>query len=538
MRYFLLIGLLCYAFNSPAQNSYWVNFTDKGNQEIHSGNASEYFTEKALERRKRSNVPFTASDLPVVQSYLDQIRTAEIKVKAKSRWLNAAVVEANPKDLEWLAEQSFVKSLKPVKRLKLHMAELESPSLIPVAVPMPSPSQTFLNYGPSKNQAEMIGADHLHIWGHKGEGMVIAVLDAGFSVTDQMAAFDSLYQDNRVLGTRDFVDGGTDVYRGSTHGTAVLSTMAGYMDHQLIGTAPKASYYLLRTEDAFSESLVEEYNWVLGAEYADSVGADIINSSLGYTTMDDPNESHSYSDMDGNTTVITIGADIAASKGILVVNSAGNSGTGSFFHIGAPSDGDSVIAVGAVNMNSVYTPFSSKGPSADGRVKPDLAAQGQDVVYALTSGGTSNSGAGTSFASPILAGTLACFWQSRPWMSNMDVYDVAIQSAHQFNNPDSLMGYGIPDMTAASGLGIPQAQPEFNLTVYPNPVVDQLIINVNQDLSGEVFFRVLDMRGALIIEGSQMNQNEFRLDFSKFQSGAYLLELSFGDQNQVLKIIK
>src|SRR5258706_324851 len=255
-------------------------------------------------------------------------------------------------------------------------------------------------YVPALHQLQMINGDFLHSLGYRGKGMLIAVMDAGFNNANTIPVFQDLIADNRILATHDFVQGDSNVYGHHFHGTAVLSCMAAHLPGYMIGTAPDAEYILLRTEDAATEYIIEEYNWACGAEYADSAGADVFNTSLGYTTFDDPLYNHTYADMNGDSAVITIAADIAASKGILVVNSAGNSGGGPWNYIGAPADGDSVLTVGGVDSLKVIYARSSHGPSFDGRVKPNACAQGLNA-YLDFANAAFGYGSGTSFASKV-----------------------------------------------------------------------------------------------------------------------------------------
>jgi subtilisin family serine protease len=287
----------------------------------------------------------------------------------------------------------------------------------------------------------------------------------------------------------------------------VLSTMGGNFPGQLIGTAPKASYWLLRSEDGGSEFLIEEYNWVSAAEYADSVGADVINSSLGYTEFNDPIQNHTYSDLDGDTAPATIGADFAASRGILVVNSLGNEGGSPWYYLSVPSDGDSVMGIGAVDPAGNKAGFSSFGPSYDGRVKPNVSAQGSSTYIAdvySTNGFTF--GSGTSFSSPILAGMAACLWQANPSQTNMQIKNAIELSGSQANNPDFLLGYGIPDFMMANNILTVIEDPENgnSLTrIYPNPARESFTIILSQEQPAKGRVEVTDISGRLI------SSNEF-----------------------------
>ena len=308
--------------------------------------------------------------------------------------------------------------------------------------------ENVFEYGRGDNQITQLNGHFLHNRGFRGEGITMAVFDAGFYHVNSLPSFDSIRANNQILGTRDFVDGGTEVYDADTHGMQVLSTIAANMPGQFVGTAPKAQFWLFRTEDGSSENVIEEYNWVCAAELADSVGVDIIHSSLGYYDFDDNQQDYDWEQLDGNTAVSTIGSDIAASKGILITTSAGNEGNDPWRHITAPGDADSCLTIGAVNSRGMYVYFSSQGPSADGRIKPDVCGKG---MFSTVQGRTGSiaTASGTSFSGPIVAGLVACLWQAFPNATNMQIIEAIQKSSTQYNNPDEKLGYGIPDFNLA-----------------------------------------------------------------------------------------
>ena len=326
-------------------------------------------------------------------------------------------------------------------------------------------------YGKSDTQVKQLRVDVLHRNNFTGDGILIAVLDSGFPNVDQMNAFVRLRSNNDLLGGYDFVLRSTDIYRANVndHGTRVLSDMAGFVDGQFVGTAPDASYILFRTEDAATETPVEESYWVEAAERADSLGVDIINSSLGYSTYDDSRYNYSPAEMDGNTAFISKGANIATEKGILIVNSAGNSGDSNWGIITAPADAN-VFGVGAVDANGNYATFSSRGPSSDGRIKPDGMALGERAtVIGPDDRLVPNNG--TSFASPIMAGAIASFWQAFPQKTNLEIMAMVRGSSSHYQNPNSQMGYGIPDFSLPLAvLGINESELDETLWyLFPNP---------------------------------------------------------------------
>ena len=274
---------------------------------------------------------------------------------------------------------------------------------------------TDYNYGNASNQIEMLKGEVLHQNNFTGEGMQIAILDAGFPNVDNFAAFKHIQDNNQILGGYDFVQRNEDFYTGYSHGMSVLSTIAGFLENEFVGTAPDAEFYLFITEDYDNETPLEESLWVEAAEKADSLGVDVINTSLGYTTFDNPNYNYTYNDMDGKTTFISRGAEIAFSRGLLLVNAAGNEGDTLWHYISAPADAESVLSIGAVNAVGTIAPFSSYGPTSDGSIKPDVCAQGSECIHYKCSGNIATSN-GTSFASPILAGVITCLWQAFPEM--------------------------------------------------------------------------------------------------------------------------
>jgi subtilisin family serine protease len=401
-------------------------------------------------------------------------------------------------------------------------------------------------YGNANVQIEMLNGDKLHNMGFQGQGVTVAVLDAGFYRADQIAFFDSLRNSGRVLGTHDFVQGGTSVFEDNSHGLSVLSTMAGYVPGVFVGTAPKASYWLLRTEDADSENLIEEDNWVRGAEFADSVGAQIINSSLGYTVFDDSSASHTYSELNGNTTRISIGADIAASKGILVINSAGNSGADPWKYVGAPADADSVLSIGAVDAERNYASFSSQGPTSDGRIKPNVSAMGE-LSWVITSSGMPGKSNGTSFSSPILAGMAACLWQAHPEAKSMEVFKAIEQSGDQYATPDEKKGFGIPDFLIAhsilSQLKLNKEVQDSLVNVYPNPFIEGVTIEFFSTKEQDVQVKIFKLSGKQIAEESvhvyPYINNLLQLEkVKRLSAGQYLVSLSTSSNTFKRQVIK
>jgi hypothetical protein len=395
------------------------------------------------------------------------------------------------------------------------------------------------SYGPSFNQINMINGIPLHEAGYTGEGVWIGVFDGGFSFALQDLSLQNLMNSDRILGTKNFVDGNDDVYQKSTHGSYVLSTMAGYLEDSLIGTASDASYLLCITEDVDVERRIEEANWAVAAEYADSVGIDVINTSLGYTLFDLENENHSYEELDGNSTLITQASNIAASKGILTVTSAGNSGNSPWYYISAPADGDNVLAVGAVRPDETIASFSSRGPRIDGAVKPNIVAQGQATVLADLGNGIRTAN-GTSFSSPVIAGMSASLWQAVPQATAQEVFEAIEQSAHLYQNPNDSLGYGIPDFEMAL-LQLQNLTSTRDMTVgrddlkiYPNPLTDGEMLNliVPEEFGAQVTLEVYDITGKRVMNRllSAYDGRARLQSMPVLNNGLYLLSIRGEDQ--------
>jgi len=528
-------------------DKYFVAFTDKDNSPYSIENPEAFLSQRAIDRRERYNIPIDIHDLPVNPQYIEAVANIGVEISYPTKWLNGLVVQTDdPSKITEIEALPYVKNTVKNIFTGNDLKNKTDESSLSLNKPFgmnekwedtpksfkSSPSIKSLNYGEAFNQIDMIGGIALHDEGYQGQGMVIAVLDGGFTYANQMEAFDTLFMNNRILSTRDFVGGGINVYQGSTHGTSVLSTMGANLPGQIVGTAPAASYHLIRTENTSSEYLIEEYNWVAGAEYADSVGADVINSSLSYKTFDNPQQDHSYQEMDGNTAPSTIGADRCMGHGMIVVNSAGNDGNLSTWPwIGAPADGDSVFSIGSVNAQGQYSNFSSIGPTADGRLKPNVTAQGSNTVLASINGGTSTS-SGTSFSSPIIAGMTACLWQVDPTMCNMEILNAIQMSASMASNPDQEMGYGIPNYGIASIIlsSFNAGKVENAINIFPNPFADRIEIVYNSPDTQSVVIEIADITGKQIYHKEKIHRqtglNRFRVDgLEKLNNGIYILKI-------------
>jgi hypothetical protein len=483
-----------------AQNYFWIGFTDKNNSEYSLDHPEMYLSERAIQRRINQNIAVDSLDLPVKQTYIDSVLTLEVELVHASKWLNGITVRCDSATLaDSLGNWSFIREVqltKPgmsTKSLHNKFADEQLSDRAPIDTSV---------YGASVHQIGMMEGQVLHNENFRGQGIQIAVLDAGFYKVDELPAFDSLWANNQILGTKDFVNPGDDFFSTNYHGMSVLSCMGGNIPGELIGTAPKASYWLLRSEENDSEYIVEEDNWVAAAEFADSVGVDIINSSLGYTEFDDASTNHTYADMDGKTTRVTRGANIAASRGMLVFASAGNERDNSWFRIVAPSDGVNVIGVAAVDANFSPAFFSSAGPAVDGALKPNVSAMGYSTTL-QRSNGTVGIANGTSFSSPVLAGMAASLWQAYPEKTAVEIKTALEESGHLYNSPDSLQGYGVPNMQVACSLLNPAAADitteNRSWTIFPNPVKDRIVLKSATNIqAGRLDIKLYALDGRMV----------------------------------------
>ena len=524
-----------------SQGCYWVAFSDKNNSEYSFNNPEIFLSQRALDRRLRQNIAIDSLDLPVNQWYIDSVLTLDAVLIHKSKWLNGITVKTENENF-----QKNVFNLPFVKNVQLTKPLTSTKSSFNKFKEQDNDLKESIDtsfYGPSVYQTGLLNGQFLHNQGFRGKDKHIAVLDAGFLNADIYAAFDSLWINEQILGTKDFVDPEQDIFKTHYHGMSVLSCMGGNVPGELIGTAIKASFWLLRTEDAASEYLIEEDNWVAAAEFADSAGVDIINSSLGYFEFDDPEMNHTYSDMNGNSTRVTRAANIAVKKGMLVFSSAGNEGNDSWKYIIAPSDGDYVMAVGATDSYGVAASFTSHGPASDGDVKPNIAAVGLNT-YLQRSDGYLGYGSGTSFSSPVMAGMAACLWEAFPDATAQEIKQAVESSASLFNKPDSLLGFGIPDMKMAALILGSELTVEWekdkNWIVYPNPVNDYLFIQYKEETAPRKFaIEILSLDGRLIRKWVNHGSSRYIISgLHSLPSGILLMRIQSENNSETVKLFK
>lgn len=555
MKKIIIAVLLFLGSASSAQvapHKYFIGFTDKNNTPYSLDRPDLFLSQRAIQRRQIMQVGYDMTDLPVNPGYLNTLASMGAVILNPTKWLNGTTIYLQDTSLiSQILALPFVKSVvknlaivddpvKPEQKFDMEERFLGQEKLFSAVK-----QGDGYDYGQAFDQVHMIGGDQMHVKGFRGQGVVIAVLDAGFYNVPTLGGFDSLRANNQLLGTRDFVRNGYTLYDdpADAHGMYVLSAMAALIPGQIIGTAPKASYWLVRTEDRYYEYLTEEYNWVSGAEFADSVGADIIQTSLGYTVFDSSWMSHSCADMNGKSTIAAIGANLAFAKGLIVVASAGNEGDNPLWRcLGTPADADRCVAVAAVDANGVRASFSSVGVDTAGRIKPNVAAMGLGTAL-LAKDNTIRRGNGTSYAAPLISGMTACLIQARPGYRNT-FYNTAIErSCSHYTTPDSLSGYGIPDfIKAMNTMNIDRFNETFNLKIFPNPFTNEFTLLAGREITGPCNASLSDAFGRIIDLGSmelRAGENWFNInELVNLPTGVYVLWLDQPGFRLSVRILK
>lgn len=542
---FVIVLLLAF-FSMNAQiapDRYWVQFTDKNDSPYSISEPEKFLGERSIQRRVKYGIALDEKDLPVNPSYIEAVENAGAVVLNPSKWLNGVTVEVtNFTVINEINKLPFVKKTRVLQDEPLKQALKESGYVGEINGNVMVPGENSRGfYGNAYTQIELLNGVGLHEMGYQGEGVWIGICDSGYEGADVHSAFDNMREEGRLLGTRDFVYKNGVVYSDDYHGTACLSLMAAYLPDNYVGTAPKASYFLCRTENINSENVIEEYNWVSAAEYLDSLGVDIISTSLGYISFDDEQMTHEYSDLDGKTCVSSIGADIACSRGILCVNAAGNDGDNKFPYIGAPADAKNVLTVGGVKSDGERTFFSSIGPTYDGRIKPDVMAFAYNVTVASPSNGFYE-GNGTSFACPSLAGMVACLWQARRDNSAEEIRETVKRVGNNFSTPNSEYGYGIPDfMEALDVLNLKDCdifEEKSMISAFPNP--SNGIVNLDVNYNGKCTICVSDLMGNVLymIDNHNGDIDELNGFLSGLTEGVYFIRVFDNEFDEVIKLIK
>lgn len=541
---FIPLSFLFLFFYGHSQNIYMVYFKEKNNIFFNINNPKNYLSDKAIARRKNQNIAINITDIPVNSAYIDTLKMKGAKVWYTSKWLNAAYIKCDTT----IANKSilglnFVAKVQKIFTNSPSGLRIEKTKKVKLVENI---TVSASQYGNSLLQLSSICIDEMHSKGFYGKGITIAITDGGFSNANAIIFTDSLFVNNQIKGTYDFVRNESFVYDYSSHGTDVLSLLAANVPGKMIGAAPKADYYLFRTENGSNENIVEEANWLIAAEKADSLGVDILNVSLGYSTFDNPLDNHTYKDMDGNTTIITKAADLAANKGMIVVVSMGNSGNSSWKYLSAPADADSVLTVGAVNSAGEVAGFSGYGPAYSGKIKPEVVAQGTQNVIA-NADNTLKNGSGTSYAAPIVAGMAAGLWQANSTLTNMEIIQAITKSGNNYQSPNNRIGYGIPCFGRAQkiiqGTAVLVSAFSDRLYIYPNPIFEtDLKINIpTEDIGQMLDFELYNTQGKLVFAYKITNAsilNTINLTDAGLESGFYIAKIKVGFFTKLLKITK
>jgi len=518
-RFGLLMALFLLSLLAGATNDvlrFRLYLTDK--HDISMSPMPYMLSPAALERRTRQGIALDSTDLPVFPGYISALKEKGFPVVSQSHWMNSVVVSmADSSGLDTIKTLPFVRE---VKLVWVNPAVKKSATKKKLVTKNKYITDSVSYYGKAETQVEMLGLDALHTAGFKGSSMTIAIIDAGFIGADTI----SFFKDVKLKAIRDFIYPPTTIYNGHYHGTAVLSLMASQQPYTIVGTAPEASYCLLRSEDNSSEFPIEEDYWAAAAEFADSIGADIINSSLGYSEFDMPSLSYTKSQLDGKTAFVTRAASMAASKGMLVVISAGNEGAKPWRKISFPSDAPEVLTVGAVQDDLTRGYFSSIGPTADGRIKPDIMAMGVNNTI-INGTGVVTFGSGTSYSAPLVAGMAACIWNALPMLKSNELRTKIIESSDRYLTPDTLYGAGVPNaqklwLTIRNSLDQNKLE---RFYCYPSPASDKLFLASFLQTQEPVKVVIYNSFGRKVLE-KNLYSSSLSVDVSNLPNSIYLVE--------------
>ena len=549
MKHFSLLWLflgLSVALFAQSPTCYRIYLSDKNNTPYSIDNPSEFLSQRAIDKRARFNIPITEQDLPVNPQYKQQILAlhAEIQPLAVSKWMNTFTIYCPDSTvLPQILNLPFVDSMEAVGNYVLYDAPVyqhpENP--IPMVHSSSIPTKDAVDYGEGLAQIALFNGVPLHEEGFHGEGMLIAVIDGGFFGIENTNFYQDLVNSGRFYGhyslMPNFVDTLTSGW-DEVHGTVVTSAMAANTNGELVGTAPGASYALIHTEWVGSEEIIEEDFWANGAEIADSLGADVINSSLGYRMFPDfPQNDITYENMDGVHSIASRCATILGQKGVIVCVAAGNDGNSEFYHISRPGDAFDILCVGACTSDSIIASFSSRGYSYDGRVKPDIISQGVETACYNPFNMLEFSN-GTSLATPVAAGMCACLWQAMPCYTSTQIMQMIRESGHLYDNPNPEFGYGIPNFYQiyASHVGINDYKP-LQISVYPNPVTDKLnILNPDGNIQTVTLYNA---SGQLVLQTAVPHSPILEINVANLSNGFYIGTATLNNnQTAAFKFVK
>lgn len=519
-----------------APDTYWFFFADKEGNGYTVDQPQAYLSQRSIERRAWQSLPVDASDLPVNANYVDSLSSLGMEVLHVSKWLNGALVKTTDQQLiDTLYNLSFIDSLQ-WDQSKEPRYYPSAPSGKRFEDPYEVPPD--YQYGLSTEQITQLNLDFLHEKGYTGNGVTIAVLDAGFYRMPLLPAFEVAYATDQVIAERSFVKEIDGVYAAHPHGTSVSSIMIANWPGTLMGGAPDANLALALTENPFSETRIEEYSWIEGAEWADSLGADILNTSLGYTEFDDSTTNFTYEDMDGKTAHISLANGMTAAKGMVSLTSAGNSGNSPWRYIGAPGDATDILSVGAVDQAGLLAGFSSRGPTFDHRIKPEVSAMGALTAVQATDS-TARRGYGTSYSSPMIAGAAAVLWQAYPALTSTELMRRIIEAGDRYTVPDIQYGYGIPNFRAAywAITSVSDYSVAGQLKAYPNPFTSYIFVEAPRDMGGNYQMQLFDIRGQVIY--AEAVSAPGRIEFpGNIRPGMYIIELRNGTEIFRSRIIR
>ena len=542
--------LLCFGLSIAvyAQNPtcYRIYLSDKNNTPYSIDNPLDYLSQRAIDKRVRFNIPITEQDFPVNPQYKQQILAldADMQLLSVSKWMNTVTVYCPDSIVvPQILNLPFVDSVMAVGNYILHDAPVfqnpENPT--PMVHNSPNPTKDAIDYGEGLSQIALLNGIPLHEEGFHGEDMLIAVIDGGFFGIETTSFYQQLVNDGRFLGKYSLMPNFVDTLQSGweeVHGTIVTSAIAANTNGELVGTAPAASYALIHTEWVGSEEIVEEDFWANGAEIADSLGADVINSSLGYRMFPDfPQSDITYANMDGVNSIASRCATILGQKGVIVCVAAGNDGSGQFYYVNRPGDAFDILCVGACSADSVIAEFSSHGPSYDGRVKPDITSQGVATAcyYPYDMLSFAN---GTSLATPVAVGMCACLWQAMPQYTSSEIMQMIRESGHLYNNPNTEFGYGIPNFyqVYASHVGINDYNP-LQLSVYPNPATDKLCLtNTDGNIQS---ISIFNATGQLVLQHTVNGSPLIEINVTSLPKGFYVGTATLdGNKTASFKFVK
>ncbi len=508
-------------------NRYVVFFKDKNGSPYQISQPQAFLSQRAIDRRNRLAITVKTEDIPVTPFYVAQVKGLGAKTFYTSRWMNALLVEANAATVSSIASLPFVAK-----------AEYVAPGNRLLGGRVKNLSwQQAASAEVTGNQLAMLGLDKMHADGWRGEGVMISVFDGGFTGVNTVAAFQDIFSEGRMKMTQDLVTNSGNVYQFHDHGTKVFSEISARIPGEFTGGAYKADYLLFVTEDIQTEFRIEEYNWLFAAEKADSAGTDIIQSSLGYNTFDDPSMNYKIADLDGKTSVITRAAGLARDRGIIVVVSGGNQA--GWPYISMPADADGILAVAAVTSTGIRASFSSYGPTADNRIKPDIAAMGQAVSVVLSSGATGLD-TGTSMAAPLATSLAAGLLQAYPASTPQEIIQLIKASASQSERPDNLLGYGIPNyMSAKNYLAASKSVNEVSL--FPNPATDLIRLAFKKLPEGPVTLTFYDGQGRQLstpIVTLEWYTNPVEMQVTSLPAGIFLLKVQTASTVMTIRFVK